>query len=143
MSYQTNKYFEKYNTQHDDLRKSVRFLERFCRDENCDLHYFGSTTRSDYYHGQSDCYVIIACDNIDNAIAKIEYLIDNNMNITSTNKKNYYIKNIPHVDTSCSPVILYNLKIYDLPYDLNFLRKQDFGNKNQIVNHISSPCKDI
>ena len=130
MTYKENYYFKKYYKKHPELRNSVDLLERFCRDEHFELHIYGSTLRSDYYFGLSDCDTIISCDNIDKAVARIEYLIHHNDNIQIVekyHKQQMSINNIPHIKDNCTSAILIKVNINGIPFDLNILNCQDFG----------------
>jgi len=127
--YKENKYFKKHCGRHKDIKKILTYLENICNDENCDFYVFGSILRNDFYYKQSDCDLIIACDDIDKTIAKFEYIIQNNKNIQlidSISKRLYAVQNMPQLKNSCASALLLKINMNGLPIDINFLKKNDF-----------------
>lgn len=141
MLYKENSYFKKYCSKHKDLKRSITYLENICKNENYEFHVFGSILRRDFYYKQSDCDVIIACDNIDRTVAKFEYIIQNNKHIQlvdSDSKKMFSVKNIPKLNETCASAILLKVNINGIPFDINFLKKNDFKDPDCIDIHQSN-----
>lgn len=136
-----NGYVQKHCSKNKNLRRSISYLERFCRDERCELHIFGSITRRDYYDKQSDCDVVILCNNVDDALARMEYLVHTSDYMTETQKPKQFIMNcIPSIESNSSAVFLYRIRIHDIPIDVNFLKMDDFA-KPDCVEVVKSPGK--
>jgi predicted nucleotidyltransferase len=129
MSYKDNKYFKKYCNKHKDIKRTIRDLETFCAEENCDFYVFGSILREDFYYKQSDCDLIIACNDIDRTIARFEYYIQTNKNIHVlglTEKRLYSVQNITQIKDPSAVALLLKININGLPLDINFLKKKDY-----------------